>query len=178
MTAARTADGVSATWTPQCTGTTVGTYRGDPAIRSRPGWRCDVEVKILNRASHSIHVAHLETPFLGTDGGAEVRGFSTRDATIRDANAPADGPAPRFGDVDAVYDVDLAIPAHASRTVSLAIGWREDGCNAGGTLWFDHWPSVVFETLHRTFRYMPDQKFVLRTYDDAHDRTACADTAD
>jgi hypothetical protein len=60
----------------------------------------------------------------------------------------------------------------------VSIGWREDGCNAAGTVWVDHWPSVVFKTLHRTFRYTPNQKLVLQTYDDAHDRTACAEAGD
>lgn len=171
--AAAAADRVSAAWTLSCRGTTVGSYQGDPAIRSRPGWRCDVALDIVNRSERTVRVTGVEAPLLGSSGGAEIRGFSTVDAKIRDANAPKDGPPARFGDVDAVYDLDLAVPAQSSRTVHLAIGWRGDGCNSAGHLYSDNWPTLVFETLRRTSRYSPEQRLVLRTYDDPHDQKAC-----
>ena len=174
LAAARTAHLVSAAWTPTCTGTTVARYQGQPAIRSRPGWRCEVALEIRNGGRRSIHVSGVEVPFLGTDGGAEVRGYSTADAVIRDANAPPGRPAPRFGDVDGVYDVDVDVPAHSTRTVRLVIGWRERGCDAGGHMSFNGWPTVVFERLHRSFRFTPEQDLVLRTYTDLPDGRVCS----
>jgi hypothetical protein len=97
---------------------------------------------------------------MGTDGGAEVRGRSSPDASIRDVNASAGGQS-RFGDVDAVWDVNGTIPARSSHTVDLAIGWRESGCNSAGHLHIDRWPTIVFETLGRTYRYSPPQGLVL-----------------
>ncbi len=170
--AARVADQVSASWGLRCTGTTVGRYQGDPTIRSRPGWACDVRLRIVNGSGRAVHLKGVEAALMGTQGGAEVQGRSSPDASIRDANASARGQS-RFGDVDAVWHVNDAIPAQSSRTVDLAIGWRDSGCNAAGHLHIDRWPTVVFETLGRTYRYSPQQRLVLRTYDDPHDAKAC-----
>ena len=152
--AASAAEHVSATWSLDCAGTTVGRYQGDPAIRSRRGWACDVALEIINRGNRAVRVTGVEGELLGTAGGAEIRGLSTADAEIRNANAGT--VEARFGDVDAVWDVDETISGHSSHTLTLAVGWRESGCNSAGHLWLDSWPTVVFETLHRTYQYSPD----------------------
>lgn len=164
--AARSADQVTTGWTLDCPGTKVGSYRGHPAIHSRPGWRCTVQLRVDNRSGRSVRVTEVLTPMLGSGGGAEVQGFSTTDAEIRDVD-------PRFPDVDAVYDVDRTIPAGRFRTVELAIGWRESGCNSAGHFWITRWPTVIVEVLGRSHQVSANQRLVLRMFDDPHDQRAC-----
>ena len=45
---ARAAASVSADWRPACGDGRVGSHEGEPAIWSRPGWRCDVEIRVVN----------------------------------------------------------------------------------------------------------------------------------
>lgn len=170
--AARAADQVSATWSLRCRGTTVGQYQGDPAIHSRPGWTCDVTLQIVNGSGRAVRVTGVEAPLMGTQGAAEVQGRSSPAASIRDADANTASQS-QFGDVDAVWDINTTLPAQSSRNVDLVIGWRESGCNSAGYLHIDRWPTIVFEILGRTYRYAPQQRLVLRTYDDSHDATAC-----
>jgi hypothetical protein len=167
----RAADDVSAHWSLECSGTTVGTRLGEPRIRSRPGWRCDLSLKITNAGKRSVHVHEIEGAFMGTEGGAEVQGFSTSEARIHDADTAQ--AAAGFGDRDAVWDVDTLIPAESSRTVHLRIGWRRSGCNSAGSIGFPEWPVIVFEALGRTHRFSPDQSLELRTFDDPHDAVVC-----
>lgn len=167
------ADQVSANWRlHRCEGTTVGRYQGDPAIRSRAGWSCDIRLNIVNRSGRAVQVTGVEGPLMGTGGGAEVQGMSSPDASIRDANANAAGHS-QYGDIDAVWQVTETIPARSSVTVDLTIGWRESGCNSAGYLHMERWPTVVIEALGRSYRYSPRQRLVLHTYDDPHDVEAC-----
>jgi hypothetical protein len=162
VTVGRTADLVDADWSLDCSGTTVGTYQQEPAIRSRPGWRCDVALTVYNDSDRAVRVRRMVSPLLGSAGGAEIQGFATDDAEFSDGD-----------DADGVWTVDVEIPAHGSRTINLAIGWRQEGCNAGGHLWIGHWPTIELETLHRTFEYTPDRRLVLRTFDEPHEETRC-----
>ena len=170
--AARVADQVSATWDLRCHGTTVGRFHGSPAIRSRPGWTCDVVLRVVNDSGRAIRLTAVEAPFMGTVGGAEVQGRDSLDARIRDADAVPGGRL-SFGDVDAVWDLDDAVPARSTRRITLVIGWRESGCNSAGHFFVNRWPTVLFEALGRSHSYSPHQRLVLRTYDDPHDAEAC-----
>ncbi|NUR08172.1 MAG: hypothetical protein HOQ22_12580 [Nocardioidaceae bacterium] len=164
--AVRTAEAVSARWTLDCTDTKVRGGSRTLVVESRPGFRCQVDLRVVNASDRSIRVQHVGAPVLGSGGGGEIRGYSTTDATVHETS---DG-----DDVDAVYEVGLTVPAHAARTVRLAVGWRASGCNSAGHMGFPRWPTLAFDTMHRSFRYLPDQKLVLRTYDDAHEDKACA----
>jgi hypothetical protein len=167
------AEDVSASWRlHRCEGTTVGRYQGAPAIRSRADWSCGVRLNIVNRSGRAVQVAGVEGPLMGTEGGAEVQGMSSPVAPIRDANANADGHS-EFGDVDAVWHVTETIAARSSLTLDLTIGWRQSGCNSAGYLHIDRWPTILIEALGRPYRYSPQQRLVLRTYDDPHDAKAC-----
>lgn len=161
----RTADEVGASWRLRCPHTKVSDYHSHPAIHSRPGWRCDVLLSIRNESDHDVHVTGVASPLLASDDLAEVRGFSTDGAELGDLG--------HDGDVDARWDVDVTVPAHASRRVRLAIGWRERGCDGGGWLTIPDWPSVEFDTFHRSFTVSPDQALVLRTFGDPHDEKVC-----
>ena len=162
--AVQTADEVEASWDLRCPHAKVTDHESQPAIRSKPGWRCDVRLTISNDSDHDVNVDHVRSPILGSGGGAEVRGYSTDGADLRSEHA--DG-------VDARWDVDVTVPAHSSRRLTLAVGWRARGCNAGGWLSIPDWPQVAFEALHRGFTTSPDQALVLRTYDDRHDKKVC-----
>lgn len=167
----RTANQVWVDWSLDCPEGTLTYAResdfsdhssGGPLIKSRRGWRCTVALVVHNDSSEPLRVSSVETPFLGSHGGAEVVGHSTGAATIRDLNG-----------IDAAYDVDVHVPAHQVGPIKLAIGWREGGCNDGGVITFREWPAVVFEQSGRAFRRHADQDLELRTYPDKHDAVAC-----
>jgi hypothetical protein len=172
-----TADQVSSAWTPRCTGATVGTFKGDPMIRARPGARCDLALTIRNESGHTIHVSRLQTPFIGSGGGAELRGLSAAGSTFRDdtSNDPDAKDFP-MEEVDGVYSVDLTVPAHADRTVIMRVDWHGGGCHASIVFGVDHWPMVVFETAHRTFHRAADQSLWIRNYEATRDQPGCEDT--
>lgn len=160
--AVRAAGDVGARWDLRCPHAKVTHHDSQPAIHSRPGWRCDVRLTISNDSDHDVHVDQVRSPLLGSDGQAEVRALSS-------AGAEVDGDH----DIDARWDVDLTVPAHSSRRLTLVVGWRQRGCNDGGWLSFPDWPQVDFEALHRGFTVSPDQALVLRTYSDPHDKLVC-----
>ncbi|MEP9381893.1 hypothetical protein [Nocardioides sp. KR10-350] len=167
LTAKHSAEQVVVRWRPHCTGTTLSRYRGHLAVRSVPGWRCRLTMKVRNRSGYDIHVTGVKGPFMGTGGGAEVQGFSTQNAPIRDD--------PDSMGIDAIWDVDLTVPGHASRTIDLLVGWRNTGCNDAGHEWFDHWPTIVFTILHRDHQVSASERLTLATVTDHHDTTgACA----
>ncbi|MEP9384595.1 hypothetical protein [Nocardioides sp. KR10-350] len=146
-------------------------YFGHPVIRSRPGWRCGLVVTVRNRSGHDIHTLGVVGGFMGTIGGAEIKGLSTQAAKIHDGvvggtNFPG-------GEVDATWAVEMTVPAHSSRHVDLAIAWRQSGCNGAGRTTFPGWPIVVFKVLGRTHHISAKQALVLKTFDDPHDKAAC-----
>lgn len=157
---------VEAGWTVDCSHTKIGSYQGQPAVHSRPGWKCDIELTITNSGSRSVEVRSVEAALLGPGGGAEIRALPTDGAEL----APA-GP----NGLDAMWNVDLTVPGGESRVITLEVGWRREGCNSGGHLSLENWPVVEFEALGRTYRHSPDQQFILRTFDDPHDDAACPD---
>lgn len=161
--AGRAADQVDAFWTLDCAGTRVGTHEGEPAIRSRPGWRCDVDLTIANGSGRSVQVDRVRSPIIGPGGGAEIQALSTDDAEL------AAGP----DEIDAEWDVDLVVPAGESRRLTIAVGWRADGCNDAGHLSLENWPTVELEVLGRSYEDAPEQRLILRTFNDPHDRGGC-----
>ena len=163
--AAHAADQVTATWTPHCRGTEVTSGTSGSTVESRPGWRCRIDLTVENDGGRSVRLARVESPLLGSGGGSEVQGLSTSGAPVRDTNVD--------DSVDAAYDVDVRVPAHAARTVHFDLGWRQDGCNDGGRLYMSRWPRLVLRTLHRTVERRALQTFALRTYADPHDARAC-----
>lgn len=176
----RTAADVHAAWGPVCEkGTRIGRHEGQPAIHAKPGWRCTIRLTIDNHSGRDVRITSIEGAFMGTGGGAEVQGFSTADGRIHDVDRET-GRASGHGDIDAAWDVDIALRPGESRTVKLAIGWREQGCNAlpgvansAGHWSLEAWPKVTVEVLGRTHRFSPEQDLVLRTFDDAHDEEQC-----
>lgn len=160
------ASGVHAAWSPVCEdGTRLSHHEGRPAIDARPGWRCTIQLTIGNHGGRDVRITSIEGPFMGTGGGAEVQGFSTDDANIGDIDRET-GRASGFGDVDAVWDVSFTLPSGGSRTVELAIGWREEGCSSAGHWSLSSWPTVVIEAMGRTHRVSAEQDLVLRTFDE------------
>lgn len=161
-------------WSPYCSPGVLtevdGASEMDPpvsAIRSKAGWQCEIELDIWNGSDRTVHVSRIEASHLGSGGRSEIVGFSTADATIRDAGPPEH--QGEIGHVDAAYDVDLELSAQEHATVRLKVGWRADGCNSAGRFTLTGWPVVVFEILGRTFDHRPDQDLILLTYDDSHD---------
>lgn len=161
----RAADEVEASWHLRCPHAKVSDYQSQPAIHSRPGWRCDVLLSIRNEGDHDVHVTGVASPLLASDDQAEVRGFSTDGAKLGDVG--------HDGDVDARWVVDVTVPAHGSRHLTLSVGWRPRGCDTAGWLTLPDWPEVEFETYHRSFTVSPQQALVLRTYKDPHDAKVC-----
>jgi hypothetical protein len=162
-----TADEVDASWRLRCPGTKVSDYHSQPAIHSRPGWRCDVIVSVRNESDHDVHVSGVASPLLASDDGAEVRGYSTEGAKLKDVD--------HDDEIDARWEVDVTVHAHESHRFMLAVGWRQQGCDTAGWLTIPDWPTVEFDTYHRTFTVSPDQALVLRTYSDPHDDKVCPD---
>ena len=105
-----------------CAEARVGSHEGDPAIWSRPGWRCDVEVRVANRSGREVRVTDVTARMVGLDSRLEARALPTDTAPVGQASPST----------DARWEVDVTVPAHASRIVTVAIGWRQDGCNSGG----------------------------------------------
>jgi len=160
---ARAAAAVSADWRPACGDGRVGTHEGEPAIWSRPGWRCDVEIRVVNDSGREVRVTEVTARMVGTDSTLEARALPTEASPV--------GRAP--GSSDARWEVDLAVPAHTSRTVTVAIGWRQEGCNTGGYVSISPWATVHFEALERDHRVTAPQPLVLRTFDERRDRRVC-----
>lgn len=165
LTAAHAVDQVDATWSPHCRGTEVTSGTRGTVVLSRPGWRCRIDLTLENGSGRSVRLTRVESQLLGSEGRAEVQGLSTSGARVRDA---ADGSG-----VDAAYDVDVVLPAHARRTVHFDVGWRPQGCNAAGDFHLERWPTLVLSALHRTHVRRTLETFTLRTYDDPHDARAC-----
>jgi hypothetical protein len=161
-----TAHHVAVSWTASCDGQPRAEGTAQAPVTSKPGWRCDVLVRIENASFRSVHVSGLEGPFMGSGGGAEVRGLSTDGAELATG-----GPH----DIDGRWQVDVTVPAHSSRVVLIAIGWRQGGCNSAGLLTIDTWPTAVIQAWGRTLRIRPHQDLGLRTLDDPHDAVACPD---
>jgi len=160
---ARAAASVAADWSPTCGDGRVGRHEGEPAIWSRPGWRCDVEIRVVNDGGHEVRVTDVTARMVGTGSTLEARALATDSSPV--------GRAP--GSADARWEVDVTVPAHASRVVTVTVGWREDGCNAGGYVSTSPWVTVHFEALSRDHRVTAPQPLVLRTFDERRDRTVC-----
>lgn len=164
--AGRAADDVDATWSLRCPGARVGSYEGERATFSRPGWRCEVVLRISNQGDRDVRLGEVRSPILGPGGGGEIQALGSADAEVKGEGGD---------EIDAVWEVDLDVPAHETRTVTLAIGWRQDGCNSGGWLSLENWPTIELETTGRSIERDLEQTLVLRTFDDPHDERACRD---
>lgn len=160
---ARAAGEVSADWELVCPETRTGRDGEDQVVWSRPGWYCQVDVEVDNRSGRAVRVTGLTGRRVGVDSQVEARALPGDRAPLAQLQ---DGP-------DAAWDVDLLVPPHESRTVSVAIGWRQEGCNGAGTLTLEPWARLRFETLQREHQLLMPQPLVLRTFDDPHDRRAC-----
>lgn len=160
---ARAAASVSADWRPACAEARVGNHEGDPAIWSRPGWRCDVEVRVANRSGREVRVTDVTARMVGLDSRLEARALPTDTAPVGQASPST----------DARWEVDVTVPAHASRIVTVAIGWRQDGCNSGGYVSTSPWATVHFEALEREHQVTAPAPLVLRTFDERRDRRVC-----
>lgn len=169
---ARIASGVGVSWEPRCADVAFTDRAGRLLLAARRGWRCRIEVTITNSSSRGITVTGLESPILGTRGGGEIMAIPTDGAPVVDFDMATH--ATVSSGVDARWPVELTVPAGSSRSVEVAVGWRQAGCNSAGRLWLDNWPSVAFTALGRTHRAGSDRHLVLRTYDDAHDARACS----
>lgn len=168
LVAHRAASQLSVDWLPNCADPSTVTGSSDrPVLHLRQGWRCTLELSIANDSGRAVHVRHIMAPFIGPGGGAEIVGHSTLQAVLANADS--------VHDIDAMYDLDLTVPAHGVRTVNLSVEWRETGCNEGGLWSVDHWPTVEFSVLHRTFRRSAEQPLVLRLHDDPHTVASCTD---
>jgi len=160
---ARAAAAVSTGWQPDCGEARVGSHRGEPAIWSRPGWRCEVDVAVVNDSARELRVTEVSARMVGPGSTLEARSLPTDTAPV--------GQSP--GSDDARWDVDVTVPAHASRTITVAIGWRQDGCNTSGYVTTRPWATVRFQVLGRTHAVTAPQPLVLRTFDEPRDRRAC-----
>lgn len=160
---ARAAASVSADWRPACGEDRVGSHEGQPAIWSRPGWRCEVEIQVANDSGRDVRVTEVTARMVGVDSTLEARSLPTDTAPV--------GQAP--GSPDARWEVDVTVPAHARRTVTVAIGWRQDGCNGSGYVSTSPWATVHFEALAREHQVTAAAPLVLRTFDEPRDRRVC-----
>ena len=160
---ARTAAAVSASWQPDCDSTRVGRHQGDPVIWSRPGWRCEVELRVANDSGREVRVTEVSGRMVGLTGSHEVRALPSNTTPM---SVSASGP-------DARWDAEVTVPAHATRTITLAIGWRPEGCNTSGFVTTRPWVTVRFRALQREHEVTAPEPLVLRTFDDPHDRRAC-----
>lgn len=160
----RVADDVVVGWDLDCGEGGTAAYQGKAAIKSRVGWRCAIRLTITNRSGRDVRVRRVDGPLLGSAGGAEIRGISTEHAELRDTGS--DG-------IDGEWEVDLVVPSDASRALTVAVGWRGEGCNSGGYLTLENWPTIQFETFYRTFDVAAEQNLILRTFDDPHDEGTC-----
>lgn len=166
---AQAAARVSASWELDCPGTRLGDHEGEPAIWSRPGWRCDVAVRVVNDSDRAVHLTGLTGRKVGPAGTSEVQALDTDEAPLTSA----------AGATDAAWELDATVPAHESRTVTVAIGWRVEGCDEGaGYVGYQPWATVRFQTLRRDHEVTSPQALVLRTFRDAHDEQACAAAGD
>ena len=162
---ARAAALVSASWTLDCPDARLGEHEGRPAIWSRPGWRCEVDLQVVNDSGREVRVTAVSARMVGLEGPHEVRSLPSMTSALA---------LPR-NDTDARWVADVRIPAHGTRTVTVAIGWREEGCNGNGYVILDPWATVHFETLERSHEVTAPEPLVLRTFDDKHDAQACPD---
>ncbi|MXG91791.1 hypothetical protein [Nocardioides flavescens] len=169
--AGRSAAQVAVTWTPTCTGTELTRLprslvdpddprAGDLAIDVRPGFACSVRLRITNTSRWTAHLEAVRVPFAGRSGGGEMRAEPS-------PAPPALQPSP-FDDIDATLPVVRELAPGESTTVEFRIGWREDGCNAGGAMWVDQWPAVELRILARDLEARSPQRLVLRTHDGDH----------
>ena len=148
-TASRTADDVQVYWRdgdPTCTGTTV---KYDEELDARVfdavnTMRCTVRVGIRNGSGRTVHLHHVTAPFVGPETGAVV--------TARDA-----APEAETGGRDAVFALDVDLEAGQSTVLDIVLVFHPAGCNDGGTMWMDSWPSVSFEALNRTYDRATDE---------------------
>ena len=162
---ARAAALVSTSWTLDCPDARLGEHEGRPAIWSQPGWRCEVDLRVVNDSDHEVLVTEVSARMVGLEGPHEVRSLPSMTSAL----------ALPTNDTDGRWVARVRIPAHAARTVTVAIGWRQEGCNGNGYVTLAPWATVHFETLERSHEVTDPEPLVLRTFDDAHDEKACAE---
>jgi hypothetical protein len=156
---------VSVSWSPSCPASTLTRWHGHTEIKSHPGWRCDIVLRIDNESGSTIRVPRVEAEFMGSQGGPEAQAISTSAVPVRDDTSS--------GGVNADFIVDTTVAAHSQRDVTLSIGWRRRRCDGGGHFTAYNWLTVPFETHGRTFYTNSTQAFGLRTYDLPRDEIAC-----
>jgi len=161
---ARAAALVTATWQPDCADARVGRHQGEPAILSRPGWRCEIDVRVVNDSDSTIRVTGVSGRKMGLEGEVEARALPSNTSPLQQNGTSG---------ADATWDSDVTVPPHSARTVTVAIGWRPEGCNGAGLVTLRPWATVSFDALEREHQVTSTQPLVLRTFDDRHDRRAC-----
>lgn len=152
-TAARTADDVRVAWRdgdPTCTGTTVrSSEEHGRVVQAVPGMRCTYRIEIHNDGDRGVHLDQVLAPFVGPTTGAVV----TAEGAEPDAET---------GGRDAVFVLDEDLEPGGSTELDIVVVFHPEGCNDGGTLWVDAWPSVSVETLNRTYERAAAETFAFR----------------
>lgn len=143
---------------PDCGDAKVRPARDDPAGTLRPaavvvteGFRCTIEVEVLNTSERAIHLDHAVAQGVGRGTGAVVRA-DPRSHPQREHRS--DLGLDRFG-IDAYVEIigseGLDLEAGQDTTFEVDLVFNPQGCVTGATTWIDAWPEVVFSVMGREF---------------------------
>lgn len=177
----RIASAAVVTWEPQCPDV-MTTYTSqdptsdqspEPALASTRGWRCSIDVAVINSGSHSVTLRGIESPIMGNGGGGEVRAIGAEGSRVVDFDTQINQDS--TDGVDARWPIRGALAAGETRHFNLVVGWRQSGCDSAGALILDSWPKVAITSLARTYRIGGSDRLIIRTFDDPHDPKACSD---
>ena len=117
--------------------TVAGVDLAMPTVADTPDLDCTYTFSIVNRGRRVARIQQLELEALGPLSRTGVEAIDL------------DGVRPsRRSEVDAIFDVGRALPAHAAQTFTVRLRQNPDGCNPpGARVFFPRAPAVTVRAL-------------------------------
>jgi hypothetical protein len=139
----------------ECDGTTVKDEplyigNGNFTIRTaeiHPNMHCRFRFMVLNRGGEGLELERIALSLLGPDGdtAVELVGLAPHPLVGYSADdEPGLETRPMQAHRDAIFKLDVSLPADSASEFVLSLKYRADGCTAEGTrMWFSDQPIVT-----------------------------------